>query len=57
MSETTTVANRYGTLGPAALENLQISGGAEFWNPQGREIGQPRIAVVSRTNWRWPISL
>jgi hypothetical protein len=23
----------------------------------GREMGQPRIAVVSRVNWRWPISL
>ena len=21
------------------------------------EMGQPRIAVVSRVNWRWPISL
>jgi hypothetical protein len=23
----------------------------------GREMGQPRIEVVSRVNWRWPISL
>jgi hypothetical protein len=23
----------------------------------GRGMGQPRIAVVSRVNWRWPISL
>jgi hypothetical protein len=24
---------------------------------ESSEMGQPRIAVVSRVNWRWPISL
>jgi hypothetical protein len=43
---------------PAALKAIDTTAERRLglWC-RGREMGQPRIAVVSRVNWRWPISL
>jgi hypothetical protein len=43
---------------PAALKAIDTTARAKARAVvSGREMGQPRIAVVSRVNWRWPISL
>jgi hypothetical protein len=43
---------------PAALKAIGTTAPAEARAVvPGRKMGQPRIAVVSRVNWRWPISL
>ena len=43
---------------PAALKSIGTTAPAEARAVvPGREMGQPRIAAVSRVNWRWPISL
>ncbi|MCZ0997944.1 hypothetical protein O1M63_06895 [Streptomyces mirabilis] len=38
-------------------EHLSLEKGCVWGVAPGRELGQPRSAVVSRVNWRWPISL
>jgi hypothetical protein len=43
---------------PAALKAIDAAAPAKARTAvSGREMDQPRIAVVSRVNWRWPISL
>ena len=43
---------------PAALKAVDTAARAKARAVvSGSEMGQPRIAVVSRVNWRWPISL
>jgi hypothetical protein len=43
---------------PAALKAIGTTAPAKARAVvSGREMGQPRIEVVSRVNWRWPISL
>jgi hypothetical protein len=40
------------------VEQVRHHGKRLVWGVvSGRGLGQPRIAVVSRVNWRWPISL